>query len=172
MKFVYKIEGCSQYNHFKMYHSDVWIGFLCENIVRDVLQLAKLRCPGCNDKLNSPLLHLHEQLSLLDKLRQHFEEIRGTILPTLPELYNRFKDKLPHSDDLSKDQECYISIAHNFLLLIGADSLYYGRFLSDFNDSYISEAFKIQKKRKSECVNPNGRGKQGAKKIKIVNLSD
>ena len=151
-----------------MYYSDVWIGFLSENIVRDVLQLSKLRCPGCNDKLNSPLLHLHEQLSLLDKLRQYFEEVRGTILPTLPELYSIFKDKLPHSDDMSKDQECYISIAHNFLLTIGPDSLYYGRYMSDLNDSYIYEAFRVPKKRKTEGGVPAGKKKQVERKSKAV----
>ena len=60
----------------------IYISFLYENIVRQVAQLSKLRCPGCDDKLFSPLLHLHEQLSMLDKLRQYFEEVRGAILPT------------------------------------------------------------------------------------------
>ena len=137
-----------------MYYSDVWIGFLCENIVRQVAQLSKLRCPGCDDKLFSPLLHLHEQLSMLDKLRLYFEEVRGAILPTLPELYTMFQAKLPHSDNLDRDQECYISIGHNFLLTIGADSLYYGRYLSDLNDGYINEGFKIPKKRKSDACQP------------------
>ena len=152
-----------------MYYSDVWIGFLCENIVRDVVQLAKLRCPGCDDKLISPLLHLHEQLSLLEKLRHYFEEVRGTLLPTLPELYGTFQDKLPHSNDLSKDQECYISVGHNFLLTIGADSLYYGRYLSDLNDAYINEAFKAQKKRKSDSTQNTAASKQGGKRTKLQN---
>ena len=60
----------------------IYISFLYENIVRQVAQLSKLQCPGCDDKLFSPLLHLHEQLSMLDKLRQYFEEVRGAILPT------------------------------------------------------------------------------------------
>ena len=153
-----------------MYYSDVWIGFLCENVVRQVVQLSKLRCPGCEDKLFSPLLHLHEQLSLLDKLRNYFEEVRGTLLPTLPELYTMFQDKLPHSDDLSRDQESYISIGHNFLLTIGAESLYYGRYLSGLNDSYINEAFKVEKKRKLDNSRTTGKSKQGGKKTKLVNI--
>ena len=155
-----------------MYYSDVWIGFISENIVRQVVQLAKLRCPGCDDKLSSPLLHLHEQLSLLDKLRNYFEEVRGTLLPTLPELYDMFQDKLPHSDDLSRDKDCYVSIAHNFLLTIGADSLYYGRYLSNLNDGYINEAFKVQRKRKSEGQEGGKKGKQGAKRTKVHNMSN
>ena len=151
---------------FEMYYySDVWIGFLCENIVRQVVQLSKLRCPGCEDKLSSPLLHQHEQHSLLDKLRIYFEEVRGTIFPTLPELYSLFQDKLPHSDDLPRDQECYVSIGYNFLATIGAESLFYGRFLSEMNDSYINEAFKVQRKRKAES---SGKMRQGGKKAKAV----
>ena len=91
-----------------MYFSDALIAFLCENMIRQSVQLSKLKCPGCVDCLKSTILHLHEQQSLLDKLRVRFEEIRGSLLPTTPELYMQFKDKLPHSDDLEKDKECYV----------------------------------------------------------------
>ena len=41
----------------------------------------------------------------------------------------------------------------------GADSLYYRRYLSDLNDGYINEGFKIQKKRKSDtCLTSNNEG--------------
>ena len=36
----------------------------------------------------------------------------------------------------------------------GADSLYYRRYLSDLNDGYINEGFKIPKKRKSDACQP------------------
>ena len=62
---------------------------------------------------------------MLDRLREYFEEVRGAILPILPELNTMFQAKLPHSDNLDHDQECYISIGHNFLLTIVADSLLY-----------------------------------------------
>ena len=56
--------------------------------MRKVVELCKMRCSGRLDKINSPLLHLHEQLLLLEKTRTYFEEIRGTILPPIKELLN------------------------------------------------------------------------------------
>ena len=123
------------------------MGFLGESIVRQVVEMAKIRCPGCSDKTHSPLLHLHEQISLLDKLKCYFEEIRGTILPTIRELYEQFKHKLPHSNDPLKDEECYIENGRHFLIKITADALYYGRYLNDMNDSYVNEGFKMAKKK-------------------------
>ena len=128
-----------------MYFSDTWIGFLCENIIRQSVQLTKTKCPGCVDRLNSPILHLHEQQSLLDKLREHFEQIRGSILPTIAELYAHFQSKLPHSDDLEKDRECYIETGRKFLLMITCDALYYGRYVNEFVDTYIDEGFVVTK---------------------------
>lgn len=132
------------------YYNDNWIAFLTETIIRKVVDLAKMRCPACSDKINSPLLHLHEQLSLLEKTRTYFEEIRGNILPTINELYGQFKHKLPHSNDSAQDEVCYIENGRQFLLTITADALYYGRYLNEMNDSYINEAFRIEKRKPTQ----------------------
>ena len=68
------------------YYHDFWIGFLSEQIVRQAVEMALIKCSGCEGKMHSPLLHLHHQLSLLDKLRTYFEEIRGSLLPTIDAL--------------------------------------------------------------------------------------
>ena len=130
------------------YYNDFWIGFLAEHIARQAVEMSLIKCVGCQDKIHSPLLHTHHQLSLLDKLRCHFEEIRGSVLPTINALYEQFKGKLPHSDDLDKDTELYIQNGRFFLISATADVLYYGRYLSEMNDSYINEGFKSAKKRK------------------------
>ena len=135
-----------------MYFNDLWIGFLCEQIIRQCVQISKLRCPGCEDKMKSPLLHLHEQHSLLDKLHLYFEEIRGAILPTVNELYSHIEQKLPHSEDMTKDRECYISNGRQFLLTITSDALFYGRYINEFMDGLIDETFKVPKKRKANQV--------------------
>ena len=132
-----------------MYFSELWTSFLCENVIRRAVQLSELQCPGCHQKLKSPLLHLHHQNSLLDKLRLYFEEIRGTIVQTVPELYTQYESKLPHSDNLTNDREMYISSGRQFLLQITSDALYYGRYVSELLDPIIDEGFKINKKRKT-----------------------
>lgn len=143
----------------EMYFSDIWIGYLTEQFMRQSVEIAKLRCPGCLDKLKSPLLHQHEQDNLLQKLRANFEEIRGNTLPVLSEHYKRMKDRLPHSDDLAKDEECYMSAARQFLLVATSDALYFGRYISEFTDSLIDEGFVIKKK--SQPPKKRGRNTNG-----------
>ena len=131
-----------------------WLGFLCEVVIRQCLQLSLLRCPGCEDGIKSSILHLHAQQSLLDKLKRYFEEVRGEILPTITELYEQFQSKLPHSDNLEKDKECYVSCARQFLLTITVESLYFGRYVNSFNDGVISEAFIIPKRSRKPNQKP------------------
>ena len=90
-------------------------------------------------------------------MRLYFEEIRGSVLPTVPELYLQFQHKLPHSDDLMKDQDSYIDIGRQFLLTITCDALYYGRFMNQFVDSIVDEGFKVSKKKRTP--QPNARRK-------------
>ena len=130
------------------YYNDFWIGFLAEQIARQAVEMSLIKCVGCQDNMHSPLLHSHHQLSLLDKLRRHFEEIRGSVLPTINALYEQFKNKLPHSDDPDKDMEIYLKNGRFFLISATADALYYGRYLTEMNDFYINEGFKSVKKRK------------------------
>ena len=130
------------------YCNDNWVAYLCEQIIRQSSQKSISDCPGCNDKLHSPILHLHEQLSLLDKLRKYFQEIRGSILHDMEFHYTIFENKLPHSDDKKKDKLIYLNIARNFVLTATPDSIYFGRFLDETNDSFIDEAFTKKKGKK------------------------
>ena len=132
------------------YYSDLWLGYLSGLLVRRCVELSILRCPGCNDKLKSPLLHLHQQQSLLDKIYIHFNEIKDVLFPTIDELYDVVKHKLSHSDDRSKDKEIYTNNGRCFLQTLNAESLYYGRYLSGENDFIINELLlqKPSKKRK------------------------
>ena len=134
------------------YYNDNWIAYLCEQIVRQTCQKSKGNCPGCVNKLNSPLLHLHKQLSLLDRIRQYFNEIRGLMLHDIATYYSTFCSKLPHTDDKKKDKLIYLNIARNFLLTVTPDSLYFGRYLDENNDSFINEAFTVKNVRKAYLV--------------------
>ena len=136
------------------YYHDFWIGFLSEQIVRQAVEMALIKCSGCEGKMHSPLLHLHHQLSLLDKLRTYFEEIRGSLLPTIDALYEQFKNKLPHSDNLDKDKEIYINNGRFFLISLTSEALYYGRYLNETNDSYINEGFTVKKRKISKAKKP------------------
>lgn len=144
------------------YFHDFWLGYLTDVLIRQTVEMSILKCPGCQDELKSPLLHLHHQLSLLEKLRCYIDEIRGTVLPTITVLYDEFQNKLPHSDDLEKDKEIYVNNARFFLLSASAETLYYGRYLTEMNDQFINEAFV--KKQKAKKTQLNGKDKKSKKK--------
>ena len=130
------------------YYHDFWIGFLTEQMIRQVVEMALIKCSGCSEKMHSPMLHLHHQLSLLEKLKCYFDEVRGSILSSIEASYEQFEDKLPHSNDLNKDKEIYVNNGRFFLISATPESLYYGRFVCEMNDIYINEGFKLTKKRK------------------------
>lgn len=129
------------------YFHDVYLGFLAEQIIRQCVQMSVLRCTGCENKYKSPLLHLHHQQGLLDKLKSHFEDVRGSMLTSIEPYYDQVKDLLPHSDDSVKDKNNYMNSARLWLQMCSAEILYYGRYIDDFNDSFIDSAFKIKKKK-------------------------
>ena len=150
------------------YHSDLWLGYLSGLLVRRCVELSILRCPGCNDKLKSPLLHLHQQQSLLDKICIHFNEVKDVLFSTIDELYDVAKHKLPQSDNRSKDKEIYTNNGLCFLETSNAESLYYGRYLCGENDFIINELLlqKPSKKRKIpvQCESPETNGIQVTKR--------
>ena len=77
--------------------------YIVETFVRESMIICQKECPGCRDDMKSAVLHLHHQLSLLEKFKKYFEQIRGNISSKIPTYYSQFESKLPHSDDLTKD---------------------------------------------------------------------
>ena len=139
------------------YYHDIWIGYLTGLIVQRCVELCVHRCPGCRDKLKSPVLHIHHQYSLLDKLKTYADEIRGSLLPIINQLYDVAKNKLPHSDDPTKDMEIYTNNARFFLQTTTPEVLYYGRYLSEQNDYIINELL-VQKPSKKKRNHPAEHG--------------
>ncbi len=130
------------------YYNDAWLAYLAECIIRQNIDLCKSQCLGCRDNMSSAILHLHCQLSLLDKLKLNFEQIRAEVLPTINNLYTNMESKLPHSDDIAKDKIIYCNIGRNFLITCTVESLYYGRYITEANDSFIAETLtKVKKPR-------------------------
>lgn len=130
------------------YYNDAWLGFLTETFIREAMTNCEQECPGCRDGMRSAVLHLHQQLSLLDKLRKYFEQIRGDLLTKILTFYSQFQMKLPHSDDLDKDKSIYCGVARSYLITCTAETIYYGRYVTEATDSFIAEAFEIPKPKK------------------------
>ena len=98
-------------------------------------------CPGCKNKIKSPLLHVHVRKSFLDLIRNYFEEIRGIVLKNLDAYYSIISEKVLHSKDEQEDKKIYLEVAKQFLLTATPDSVYYGRYVDKHNDSFINDLF-------------------------------
>ena len=121
------------------YFHDVYLGFFAE-------QMSVLNCSACESKIKSPLLHICHQRGLLEKLQIHFEEVRGPMLSSIEAYYDQVQDLLPHSDNLIMDKNNYVNAARIWLQLCSAEIIFYGRFVDEFNHSFIDRAFKEVKK--------------------------
>ncbi len=128
------------------YFHDVYLGFFAEQIARQCEQMCILRCTACESKLKSPLLHQCHQLGLLEKLRTHFEEVRGPMLTTLDAYYEQIEELLPHSGNSAQDRSNYINAARLWLQLSSPEIIFYGRYVDEFNHSYIDRVFKKSRK--------------------------
>ena len=117
------------------------------------MEISVLKCPACKDKVKSPLLHLHYQQSLLQKMKAHFNEVQAALILKLDQLFDTIRHKLPTSDNPTTDKQIYTNNARIFLHTANAETLYYGRYLSETNDCVIHELLnrKTTKKRKLEA---------------------
>ena len=128
------------------YFHDVYLGFFAEQIARQCEQMSILRCSACESKIKSPLLHICHQRGLLEKLQIHFEEVRGPMLTSIEAYYDQVQDLLPHSDNLITDKNNYVNAARIWLQFCSAEIVFYGRYVDEFNHSFIDRAFKKVKK--------------------------
>ena len=139
-------------------------GYLTGVMVQTCCDLAMQNCCGCKVKLKSPLLHTHEQMSLLDKIHLYLNEVRGEILPKVNQVYDNVKDKLPRSDDEVKDKENFVNLARWFLQTATPELLYYARYLTDQNDLAVHQLMCPPAPKKRKRYNREG-NKKGKRKI-------
>lgn len=116
------------------YFNEFWLGFITAEFIKKCVDEAIATCNGCRDGKISPLLHMHHQLGLLDKIIHHMEPVRGALLPHISSLYEDFKQKFT-SSNMNKD--AYVSNARFFLISATPESLYYGRYLNEANDEVV-----------------------------------
>lgn len=113
--------------------NEYWLAYLTNSVVVKCLQLSKERCPGCKERMTSPLLHYHLQLSLLDKMKCYFEEVRGPMIKDIEECFQSFASQISLNDDGTN----FHFLGQTFMMMATAESLYYGRYLDDNNDARL-----------------------------------
>ena len=121
------------------YFHEIWIGYLTAIIYKKCNEISKKRCAGCIAGLKSIILHYHHQQSLLDKLQLYLKEVQGAMVTVIEDLYKSVEENLPHSDDKKLDKKQYCDNAVFFLTSFDAYAVFYGRFITEENDTYISD---------------------------------
>ena len=139
------------------YFNDFWLGYITAEFIKKCVDQSLVDCHGCRDGKISPLLHIHHQLGLKEKITHHMEFVRGELISAIPSLYDQFKLKCV---DSSMDKDVYVTNARFFLISITPESLYYGRYLNETNDFFISSQPITEPSRKRTI--------KGAKKQKKV----
>ena len=139
-----------------LFLENVWLGVLCDRLVKNARSISEKECPGHKEKFNSPLLHLCQQLSLYEKLAKYFEPAKGDLFKNLEREYNAIEHVVPHSENPEEDKKYYLEFGRNFLLSVTPDAVYFGRYVSEENDQVISlkkEEERTPKKAKRRKTN-------------------
>jgi len=111
-----------------------WKSFIVSEVVQRTLTLANEECTACKAGNYCALLHACKTTSLLRKMECFFESrIRPQLLLEMQAVLNQFESRY-----ILMDRPCnYIKVGHDFLVSADAHSLYYGRFITTFNDQPI-----------------------------------
>lgn len=109
-----------------------WFGFLSADIIRRCIENCERQCPACNDGLLSPLLHLHNQYSLREKLDHHYYKIVQET--DIAVLFDRF---ILQFGWLSLNREEFISIGQYFTRFSTPEAIFYGRYITKENDATL-----------------------------------
>ena len=154
------------------YDTNLWLGILTGHIIQKCTELARHRCPACKTELKSPLLHLHEQQSLLEKIHTYFNEVRGILLPMVGQIYDSVKHKfiLRGSDNENIGKENHLGHARFFLQTASPEIVYYARYLTAANDEIISELMTKKTPRKRKNATGNRETKKSMKRDKKPKL--
>ena len=106
-----------------------WFAFLTADVIQRCVDHCEQECPGCKDGLLSPLLHLHNQYSLREKLDHYYNKI--VIEMDISELFNRF---ILQFGWISLDQVEFISIGQYFVRFSTPEAIFYGKYITKDND--------------------------------------
>jgi hypothetical protein len=111
-----------------------WKSFIVAEVVKRTLGLAKRECGGCKDGNHCSLLHACQTTSLLRKLECFLDSpIKVAVRQDLESILNQFEFRFILLDR----RENYIEMGETLLNDLNPQSLYYGRFITQYNDVSI-----------------------------------
>ena len=121
-----------------------WFAFLSADIIQRCIECCKQECPACKDGVLSPLLHLHTQSDLYEKVCRYYYRIMQEMI--IADLFDRF---ILQFGWLSLNREEFISIGQYFVRFSTPDAIFYGRYITKENDFALygstEEVEKVEK---------------------------
>jgi len=150
------------------YYSDIWVAYLSGSLIEKCVEITKDNCNGCKAGLKMSVLHLHDQLSLLQQIKSYLDEARGTLLTELSDVYSKVESKLPHSDNRAHDKEIYCNNGRFYLLNCTPESLFYASHIDHYNDCVIWDFIhpKVKKPSKRAVAKPTKKQEPAMKRAK------
>ena len=82
---------------------DKFLGYLIAVFVNETIVQAIECCPGCKDWKNSPLLHTHHHLGLLEKLYMFTPSVKAMLISKLRMLVTDYISKFPDPEIYDED---------------------------------------------------------------------
>ena len=117
---------------------DDWLGYLVSVFVNETLTHSQECCPGCHDGKNSPLLHVHHQSGLLEKLTMFHSLVRDTMLKKMKNLLEDYISRFPDAKQYDEvDQKTLKSYGRDFLNQSSPRFIYYSHYLTPAVDSLM-----------------------------------
>lgn len=114
-----------------------WFAFLSADVLRRCINKSKNECPGCKGALLSPLLHLHNQINLYEKLDRYYN-----IISTEMDIAHLFDKFIIQFGWLSLNREEFISVGQYFVRFSTPDAIFYGKYITKENDLALYGSFE------------------------------
>ena len=106
-----------------------WFAFLSADIIQRCIERCEQECPACNDGLLAPLLHLHNQFNIREKLDHYYYKIVQEM--DIAELFDRF---ILQFGWFSLNRDEFINIGQYFSRFSTPDAIFYGKYITKDND--------------------------------------
>ena len=114
-----------------------WIAYIVDKLIKECMIESMDNCLGCRDNKSSPILHLHMQQGLGDKLEYYLHAATIKVDVQLEDLLAAFSIQLDIKlNDM--DKASYVSHARIFLKTCTPGSIYYGNYITEHNDDVIN----------------------------------
>ena len=126
-----------------------WLAFLSSVIIERCEMKLQQECPGCQNGLRAPLLHLHKQFNLRETIKKYMQTIVQEF--DIKSLFNSFIIKFGYFE-ISEDE--FVQYGQSFVQFSTADAIYFGNYITAELDEalYAEPTYQVPVYEPSPCA--------------------